>query len=791
MDKATKQHIINFNKQFNLNTEFVAIENILGYALNNTIYINESIDQDYERTNRHELLHFFEKTEGFQKLKKQVSEEYKNTFEQIKNEYELRYSCLYSENEIKSGILENEIVIDLLIDDSIIKFDNGLYVDDTFLGNTVESLKQKKYLNITINNNVKYMNLTKWEKLFVVNYYDGKEKQIPKGKNRLETIRNEININLKKLYDMDELDFLIDPHSPEIIRKYENKLKSLKQKVEDTSEFETDKENVLKNFANNSSKRLWKEYKHIVDFIKNEDYEPAFKYLMINETLTKTYKKDSNGEKTRLIIKKRNLNKSIAGHMILNKTTLDAIYNNLENYKNFANMYFAALEIFKKDITKKNVLILENIETFGKGKWLKFEGKTLDEDEYSKNVERLASLVKDTPWCTKLSASRQLAEEDFYIFIDNNEKAHIAITMNEKEIDEVRGIYNGSGQELEEEYRDVALAFLEKNKDIKNGKEWIEKEKWNKRLIEYNKKIESEEFTKEDVSNLIKDLFFVKDYKNHYCIDNSNKVKLRKHLYKIKGQLAEYFKCSKEEICTEDFDFSATDNIVCPYIVIFGNVNSGNSNADLSKLKIIGGHANFKNAQISSIPNLQIIAGDACFSKSQLISLENLKYIVGRADFSKTQMINLENLQTIGEDADFEYSQITNLENLQDIGGSAYFRNSEATNLKNLRNVGGTADFKNSQVLNLENLQTIGRHADFRNSQVTNLKNLSNIGGTAYWEGREDLKQQYEETLKSKIEELLQIAVKQRKNEFLEFIDEVKNFTLENSNDQKDRGEDR
>jgi len=35
----------------------------LGYALGSTIYINEALKQDYERTNKHELLHFFEETE--------------------------------------------------------------------------------------------------------------------------------------------------------------------------------------------------------------------------------------------------------------------------------------------------------------------------------------------------------------------------------------------------------------------------------------------------------------------------------------------------------------------------------------------------------------------------------------------------------------------------------------------------------------------------------------------------------------------------------------------------------
>ena len=72
MDNEIKEKIIQFNKKFGLNTEFITDENILGYSLGNTIYINSSIEQDYERTNKHELLHFFEETEEFDVIKRQL-----------------------------------------------------------------------------------------------------------------------------------------------------------------------------------------------------------------------------------------------------------------------------------------------------------------------------------------------------------------------------------------------------------------------------------------------------------------------------------------------------------------------------------------------------------------------------------------------------------------------------------------------------------------------------------------------------------------------------------------------
>lgn len=57
--------------------------------------------------------------------------------------------------------------------------------------------------------------------------------------------------------------------------------------------------------------------------------------------------------------------------------------------------------------------MLDGVDTYGKGKWIKFEGKNTNPEEYLKNASELAALVQDTPWCTKQLASSQLAEGDF------------------------------------------------------------------------------------------------------------------------------------------------------------------------------------------------------------------------------------------------------------------------------------------------------------------------------------------------------------------------------------------
>ena len=770
MDRETEERIIELNKKLGLRTEFIEDEEVLGYSLGRTIYINIGIEQDYEKTNKHEILHFYEETEEFKKIKEQVLEENKDRIEEIRKEYEMRYYGLYSEEEIKAGVLENEIVIDMLIENSVIEYKEGLEVGEKFLGEIKEELEFKRYLNMSLKSNIQNMKLSKWEKIFVQNYYDGKERKLPAKEGREESVKKEIEDRLQELYEMREEDFEIDSNSPEIIREYESEIKALKHRGEDTSELESDRDSALKSLAEKFSKQLWEEYKHIVDFIKGEEYEPAFKYLMLKETLTQTYKREKakgkneeqgeiKTEEQRKTIKgKRDLRKSIAGHMVLNKTTLDIIYREVENAENsegFANIYFGALEVFNRTIAEKNEITLEGIETFDKGKWLRFEGKTTNEKEYMKNAEKLASLVQDTPWCTKTLASSQLAEGDFYVFVDNEGKPHIAVKIHGKEIDEVRGIKNGNAQELEEEYRDVAISFLEKNKEIENGKEWLEKEEWNKRLIEYDKKIEEGSFRKEDVESLIQDLFYHEDYKSHGS-ENSNKTRIKKKLNKIKEMLAEYYGVNENELYCGDMQFCLYDKYLkkCPYKIILGDASfrfseitslgelqkiegyadfEGSIVENLGNLQEIGGYANFRFSEITSLGELQKIGGNADFRNSEITSLGKLQKIEGNANFIDSQITFLGELQKIGGSADFRYSQVADLGNLQEIGGSADFRYSQITSLGKLKEIVGWADFRESQITTLGELQKIGGNADFWRSKVTDLGSLREILGNAYF----------------------------------------------------------
>ena len=730
----TNKEIESFNKIFGINTVFYYDDkSVCGYEENNTIYLNLNSNKDLEKVNMHELLHFYEETEVFKKIKERVISSLKENkkFDKLKEEYELKYFGIYSPEEIEKGIIDNEIVIDVLVGDyPYFKKEDLDNLCTEILRSEKKETDSRRYLILNMNNNIENMNLSKWEKMFASNYYrnknyDGSIPMFPSDNKEL-TIKEDIQKELNKLYNLTKQDFIIDLDSVSLIREYESGLKALEQRGEKNNAdyIRNNKTKALEELSNVYSEKLYEEYKHIVDFIKTANYEDAFKVLMLRETLLKVYKKDND----KVIVKQRKLNETIEGHMLLNDTVLKVIHDNLDKYKNFKELYYAGVAEFNNIIKDASEVTLENVNTYGMGKWIKFNGRASDSENYAKNVIRLKTLVQDTPWCTKTLASTQLEQGDFYVFVDNSNKPHIAVKMNGNEIDEVRGIKNGNAQELEGEYRDVALSFLENNKDIKNGRKWLDKEEWNKRLIEYNKKIENGTFKSEECGYLIEDLFH-KDYRSHFN-KNSNLEELRGKLYKIKNNLAEYYNCTEEEICTGDY--KPKTEMTCPYKIILGNADFSNSNiTDLGNLQHIGENADFSNSEITDLGNLQHIGGYADFSNSKVTSLGNLKSIGGNAFFGHSKVTTLGNLQNIGGDAYFEDSEVTDLGNLQIIEGDANFRYSIVTDLGNLKSIGGNAFFGHSKVTNLGNLKSIGLRASFRYSKVTSLGNLKSIGGGA------------------------------------------------------------
>ena len=735
----TNKEIEAFNKTFGIETVFYYDDkSICGYEENNIIYLNLNSKKDLKNVNMHELLHFFEETEMFNKIKERVIKRLKenNIFDELKEEYELKYFGIYSLDEIEKGIIDNEIVIDVLVGDfPYFKKEELEDLCKEILKAEKKETDSRRYLILNMNNNIRNMNISKWEKIFASNYYknknyDGNTPAFPSN-NKEQVIKEDIKKELNRLYNLDKEAFKISLDSQSLIREYESELKALEQRGEkDKANYiRNNKIKALEELSNIYSEKLYEEYKHIVDFIKNANYEDAFKAIMLRETLLKVYKKDD----TKVIVKQRKLNETIEGHMLLNEKVLSVIHNNLDTYENFKELYYAGVAEFNNIIKDTSEITLKNVNTYGMGKWIKFDGRASDSKNYAENVLKLKTLVQDTPWCTKTLASSQLEQGDFYVFIDNDNKPHIAVKMNGNEIDEVRGIKNGNNQELEEEYRDVAISFLENNKDIENGKSWLDKEEWNKRLIKYGKEIEDGTFNSEETKQLIEDLLH-SDYRSHFGT-NSNLEELKK-LPKIKKYLAEYYNCTEEEICVGDY--IPKEETRCPYKIILGDAGFSYSGVtDLGDLRIIGENAYLNDSKITDLGELQIIGGNAYFDSSKVTNLGKLQSIGRSVNFRNSDVINLGKLQSIGDDARFGNSNIVDLGNLKSIGGRADFRNSNVTNLGELRSIGGHVLFSYSKITNLGKLQSIGGSVEFNDSKVTNLGKLQTIGGSAFFNDSE------------------------------------------------------
>ena len=749
----TNKEIETFNKTFGIETVFYYDDkSICGYEENNAIYLNLNSKKDLKNVNMHELLHFFEETEMFSKIKERVIKRLKenNVFDELKEEYELKYFGIYSLDEIEKGIIDNEIVIDVLVGDfPYFKKEELEDLCKEILKAEKKETDSRRYLILNMNNNIRNMNISKWEKIFASNYYknknyDGNTPAFPSN-NKEQVIKEDIEKELNKLYNLDKDTFKISLDSLSLIREYESELKALEQRGEkdEANYIRNNKTKALEELSNIYSEKLYEEYKHIVDFIKNANYEDAFKAIMLRETLLKVYKKDD----TKVMVKQRKLNETIEGHMLLNEKVLNVIHNNLDTYENFKELYYAGVAEFNNVVRETSEITLKNVNTYGMGKWIKFDGRASDSKNYAENVIKLKTLVQDTPWCTKTLASTQLEQGDFYVFIDNDNKPHIAVKMNGNEIDEVRGIKNGNAQELEEEYRDVAISFLENNKDIKNGKNWLDKEEWNKRLIRYSKEIEDGTFNSEETPKLIEDLLH-SDYRSHFNA-NSNLEELKK-LPKIKKYLAEYYNCTEEKICVGDY--IPKEETRCPYKVILGNADFRYSNVtNLGDLQKIEGNAIFSFSKITNLGKLQSIGGSAYFEDSNITNLEKLQIIGKGAYFSDSEITNLGELQSIGGNAHFHDSKITTLGELQKIGGNAYFEHSNITDLGELQKIGENTYFEYSNITNLGKLQSIGRNAYFDFSKVTDLGNIEYIGGKIITdENNSYLKEEYERRINGK-----------------------------------------
>ena len=537
-------------------------------------------------------------------------------------------------------------------------------------------------MNLTVKSNIKKMNLSNWEKIFVINYYNGKDKKLPQGLNKIEQIREDINNYLDELYNKKDWEMTIDKNSPEVIRKFDNIVKGKERAGESKNRIQ-----ILKNYreeecakiAKESGKGLFLEYKDRVDLLKNSDYDPAFKAVMLNETLTKVYEKKRN----ETIIKKRNLNKTISDHMSFSKIILDYLYNNItsiEDYKrNFADYYFASVEEYKKELAEKNIISIKGVETYNKGEWQVYYGEKADKLNYIKNANNLVSLTQDTQWCTKTEAEKHLKEGDYFVFVSkHNEngdikvKPHIAARTRGDSLAEICGIQNGDSQEIEKEYIDVAISFLENNDKIKNKERALDFLKWNKRLYKYLDDIDNNKFEEKDVKQMLND--YCKPYTGYHLNVNSKLIDLQKKMNNgnVKQKICNYLNCKENDLYIGDFGGWTNGKYFekDEYKVVIGNVDfSHYEGKTFNKLERIYGDADFKYLKLDNLGSIKMIGRDVKIVNSKIKSFGQLTSIGAELNCDKSKIDDFGDLKKIGGNVTIKETEIKKINNNIELGG--------------------------------------------------------------------------------------------------------------------------
>ena len=140
-----KEDIVLSNKKLGIKTVFLNEENgVLGYTENGVVYLNEFYNEDLELINKHEVLHLFEDSKQFLGVKKIVFDMLgEKELNRLRNEYYFKYCGLYNEEQIKKGMLDNEIAIDIIISNGVFNLPMNDYIEDAY-GAIVSKKKHTK-----------------------------------------------------------------------------------------------------------------------------------------------------------------------------------------------------------------------------------------------------------------------------------------------------------------------------------------------------------------------------------------------------------------------------------------------------------------------------------------------------------------------------------------------------------------------------------------------------------------------------------------------------------------------
>jgi len=783
------ESIIASNDKLGIKTAFFYEDNgILGYTENGVVYLNEFYNNDLGLVNKHEVLHLFEDSKQFKGTKKIIFDILgKEELNKLRNEYYLKYNLLYSKEEIKNGILDNEIAIDIIINNGKFPINIDDYVNNAY--ETIISQKEtisltnkaRKYLSLNISANTKsrYERLDKWDLLFANEYYKGKVK--PTGKDRFDKIKFDSMMETLTLKGLWLKDFEIDvKDNPELERMIKSQIASYNSKGEydKAEQLKNSYEESMAKLANKITWDLLKQYFEIGRILdSNPKYSDSFKYLILNETFTKTYRYE-NGNR---IVEKRIPHKTILPNMFLNEYIIEDIYSNIDKYNSFTDLYFDSLEKYNNEFLNSDNVVFNRTSN---GYWIKFKGGKEGTPELEKRAQDLGNLIRDTPWCTRKNPAYWIGEgREFYVFVDNGKRPHVAVAISGGKIDEVRGVKGEADQEIEDEYRELTIDFLKNNKNIINADKWLEKEERNYRMSRYASKIRNGLLTDEDLKNLVKDLN-KREILTHGDINSNEREvikliaenkSLRDKLYSVddsakkvieivdkiecNNRILEYYeKIENDTLIKEDLSQLAKDikyyfheykyidnqqnliNLINSKDNLFRTETAKRLNCKPDEVYVgdVKGNDYFYKKETKVFPYKYVI-GDVNFIHVNDSDASNLVHVFGNLELTFGRNIDLSSLEQVDGDVDALDTENVNLESLQYIGGKLDAYRSDSKFHK-LRVVKGEARFEWYFEKEINNLEEVGGNLIIGN-YIEEMKSLKCVGGKVIFDDYNKLKE--------------------------------------------------
>ena len=501
-------------------------------------------------------------------------------------------------------------------------------------------------------------------------------------------------------------DYLVDEDSEAITRAMQNDINARREQgdsLENIKSYEklltneSERQRYLDNYRDTQRGNIleW------VNYLKQSEYDEAFKYLMLKSVLEFNY-----DFKTNKLIERTN--KTLRNFTNFDAGTLSEVYGSRSKYllKDYVELQVKNIDAIVKS---KNM-----VKQSKDGYWIKFDGGSkTSQEQITKNAKELSQLVQNTYWCTKTNAKSQLDDGDFYVYVTKFEKEllpRIAIRMEDERVGEVRG-NKSAAQDLEDDMIPIAKEFLENNIPNDSGKRWLDGINYNGKVISMINKINQDGL----YDGFIYEYAELKLDENNYLLEYSNE----------NGNVTRLTQLIKFLIENDDFgssNYKKSDFAFDDYKVdestrfLFGNIYNRQL-LDISNLEIIFGDFELIEVLKDVEIKFKIVTGKFDISNSKIKSLGELKIVGGDLTMYKSSITSLGKLEKVGGGIFIDY-KINSLGELEYVGGTFNASQSKITSLGKLKYVGGTF-YSNLKIKSLDNLEYIGDDVDFEDLNIT------------------------------------------------------------------------